>query len=349
MARQDNQKRTRLVRPYPADTLESAKAVAEAVGTNGTGGPEGSIERNELAKVLGTTPKSSTFTTRLNSSAKYGLTLGGYNDDRIRLTSRGVSVVAPTRESERMQALRDAALEPDVFSKFYENHDGMELPVDTLSKNLLQRQLGIRAELAGECLDIIKANGTLTGLIKERRGKLHVDLATSRTDRRQTTANSPAPPAPAENGATQHSERYGGRVFVGHWGDPDAARFVTKTLADFQIPYAYLDGLEPDGRPVHAKIAEEMHKSAAAILVFAAPEGSTDSRRDREQMIYQLGASSVLFGDKVVVFQCAKDKADGDSEPIHPRSVIFQQGKYDEAGYELIRELHQSGIIRVGV
>lgn len=320
-------------------------AVAEAVGASE---PEGSMNRDALAKALGTTSKSSTFTTILNSSAKYGLTLGGYKDERIRLTSRGFSVVAPTRDQERTQALSDAALEPEVFSQFYEIHDGSDLPDDTYCKNILQRRLSIQAELTNECLEIVKANGVYVGLLKDVRGKLKVDVTSIRSDTPQPV---PPQPTPARNGVPENNEGSSGRVFVGHWGDPDAAQFVTKTLADFHIPYTYLVGLEPDGRPVHAKITEEMQKSAAAIFVFAESEDSADAQLDREQMIYQLGASSVLFGDKVVVFQSSEGKTadEKSSGRFLARTVLFRQGNYDEAGLELVRELFQSGIIRVGV
>ncbi|MCI0868442.1 MAG: hypothetical protein J4O08_01895 [Chloroflexi bacterium] len=355
MARKGNRKRTRLVRSYPANTLEAAKAVAEAVGSSGAGETEGSINRNELATALGTTAKSSAFTTILNSSAKYGLTLGGYTDERIRLTSRGLSIVAPTRDNERRQALTEASLEPDVFRQFYEIHDGADLPDDTYCRNILQRNLSVHAELTGECLEIAKANGVFAGLIRDSHGKLKVDLAPvklGKTGTHQTAARNPTPePAPTQVYVSDEAGNSNGRVFVGHWGDPDAAKFVTKTLADFRIPFVYMEGLEPDGRPVHAKIAEEMQKSAAAILVFTESEGAKDGPLDREQMLFQLGASSVLFGDKVVVFLCSEDGAADSRSPgkLQARTVSFSRGRYDEAGYKLIRELHQSGIIRVGV
>lgn len=347
MARQENRRRTRLVRPYPADTLEEAQEVAKAIGASGATESESSLERLRLASVMGTTAKSSAFVTVLNSSAKYGLTQGGYRDERIRLTARGLSIVAPTRERERMHALTDAALEPEVFSQFYEAHNGADLPDDTYSKNILQRELRIQAELTSECLEIIKANGVFVGLIKESRGKLKVDMGLNTPH----TSQLAAPIESAPNGAANDSGASEGRVFVGHWGDPDAARFVTKTLADFHIPYAYLEELEPDGRPVNARIAEEMHKSAAAILVFAESDGSEDGQRHREQMLYLLGASSVLFGEKVLVFQCAPENPEGkyDTGLTKTRAVVFRHGKYEEAGLELIRELFQSGIIRVSV
>ena len=348
-------KRTRLVRPYPADTLEVAQEVAKAVGSRGTSDGGGSIEREKLATVMGTTAKSSAFITMLNSSTKYGLTLGGYRDPFIRLTARGSSIAAPTRDQERLQALSEAAMEPEAFNRFYEEHSGKQLPDDTFSKNKLQRQFGIQAELTSECLEIIKANGVLVGFIKERGGILRVDLGRTQIPAHlPVNSSAPVSDEPLKD-VTNYPKSSGGKVFVGHWGDPKAAQFVASTLDDFQIPYEYLDVQEPDGRPVPASVSEKMHNSAAAILVFAnsdAPSEDDDkSQRDREQMLYQLGASSALYGDKVVVFQCTESmpKSKNISGTSNVRSVFFQEGKYREAGFELIRELHQSGIVRVGV
>ena len=75
-----------MVRPYPVHTLEEASIIASAIQERNSGLP---FDRVLLAKALGTTPTSSGFTMKLNSSAKYGLTRGGYNDDRIELTPRG--------------------------------------------------------------------------------------------------------------------------------------------------------------------------------------------------------------------------------------------------------------------
>ena len=65
---------------------------------------------------------------RLKSSARYGLTVGGYNDVRISLTEAGRAAIAPKSEEERRLALVDCARRPDVFITFYESLDGKRLP-----------------------------------------------------------------------------------------------------------------------------------------------------------------------------------------------------------------------------
>ena len=92
------QKRTRIVRPYPVNTLQEALAVALAIKEANSGLP---FARADLARAMGTTPGSSGFTTRLNSSSRYGLTNGAYNDEIVSLTHRGDGIVSPKDEEER--------------------------------------------------------------------------------------------------------------------------------------------------------------------------------------------------------------------------------------------------------
>ena len=109
--------RTRKVRPYPLHPIQDCLEIATAIFSNNSGLP---IDRNILASQLNSTPSSSGFITKLNSSFKYGLTNGGYKDPEISLTSLGQAVVSPKSENEFRLSLIQAALKPDLFRRFYE-------------------------------------------------------------------------------------------------------------------------------------------------------------------------------------------------------------------------------------
>ena len=66
-----NTSRTRKVRPYPLHPIQDCLEIATAIFSNNSGLP---IDRNILASQLNSTPSSSGFITKLNSSFKYGLT-----------------------------------------------------------------------------------------------------------------------------------------------------------------------------------------------------------------------------------------------------------------------------------
>ena len=341
-------KRTRMVRPYPIHTLEDALSVAVAIQETNAGLP---FDRVLLARSLGTTPASSGFTMKLNSSAKYGLTQGGYNDERISLTGRGQAIVAPKGDDELRKAVLQASTQPDLFGQFYRMLDGKRLPEDTYAQNVLQRELGVRPDLTGECLDIIKANGLYVGILTEYSDGPHVDLAGPATPVLQAEgATREAVRAPADayaQVASGDGAPPGGRVFLGQIGDSEALQLVKATLDEFGIPYGTAEAEEGDAQPVPAQVSEEMRSCTAAILVFAGddtPKGKGGPTAG-DRVLYQLGAASVLYGDKVVVFSEAGLRLAGDVSGLG--KVVYDTAKPQEAGLALIRELHRAGVIKV--
>jgi hypothetical protein len=344
-------RRTRIVRPYPIHTLEDVLDVARAIQESNAGLP---FDRELLARALGTTPASSSYTMRLNSSAKYGLTQGAYNDERISLTPRGEAIAAPRGGNERRKALMDAALQPDIFRRFYEMLDSKRLPEDTYARNVLQRELGVHPDLTVECLEVIKANGLYAGLLKESGGHLVISLR----DAQQTVARHVAAPVVTEEHMVEPSEAPeiaktgqapNGKVFVSYSGDPAVARFVISVLEQFGIPYGGVDATDDDKSPIPAQVVQEMRSSSAAILVLASspdsPGESASGYRDR--MLYQLGAASVLYGDRIVVFSESGLGLGLVTEGLH--SVEFERGRHTDAGLSLLRGLHRAGIINIGV
>ena len=342
-------KRTRIVRPYPVNTLQDALAVAVALQEATSGLPCGRVD---LARAMGTKPASSGFTTRLNSSAKYGLTEGAYNDDVVKMTRRGDAIVAPRDTAERQQALYHAALAPDVFRGFYEMLDGKHLPEDEFARNMLRRELAIRPELDAECLAIAKVNGVLSGIIAERNGTLCVDLGrgeggrSAQSDQPADTVGKPsATPTDPSVAVQPLSEPGTGRIFIAHAGASDVASAVESLLQGFGIPCELAD--QPNGgnghRPVPVAIAEQM-RSCSSAIVIGGDRGVFDGSEESAQLAFLTGAASVLYGERliaVVPLDAPPSRLDG------VRTVAFDGDKAEESALALIRELHRAGIIRI--
>ncbi len=342
-------KRTRLTRPYPTHTLEGALGIPEAIQNVNSGL---SFDREHLAGALGTTPSSSAFTMRLNSSAKYGLTQGGYADANISLTPLGEAIVAPKGEEERSKALVEAATYPDIFARFYGLLNRKRLPEDTYAKNLLQRELEVNQELTSECLQIIKDNGLYSGVLRESDEGLVVDLGTvsvpttEQTREQASTAPARLPyPSPAKQIQTT-SQPAAGRVFVCHAAHSEAAEYLISLLDQFQIPCSSSELSSDEGQPVSEHVAQEMKGCTAGVFVLdgsqqsdvgAGPEGSQD-------LLFHMGAASVLYGKKVLLFV---DGATG--QPGHEAftSVTFNNARVEDSGMDLVLALHKAGIIRV--
>jgi len=312
------------------------------------------FDRELLAGALGTTPKSSAFTMRLNASAAYGLTEGGYNDPDIRLTGLGEAVVSSSPdEAGRSNAVAAAATNPDTFGRFYRLFDGRRLPQNNYLHNILERELGIRSDLADECLGILWDNGEFAGLIAEGTdGAYHVRLpepnivAEVASLPNMVATEMPIPYiAQPDVGAPERvdpsvSER---SVFIGHIGDSDAADYVVSMLAEFGIVTASPRIPEDDtGLLVPLDVSQAMRDSRAAVLVFRSGD---DAWSSRDKMIGMLGASSVLFDDRVVLLH-----EDGERMSISLDGVYhidFDHERPGESGMNLLVALHKAGVINV--
>ena len=340
-------KRTRIVRPYPVNTLQDALAVGVAIQEATSGLPCGRVD---LARAMGTTPASSGFTTRLNSSVKYGLTEGGYNDDVVKMARRGEAIVAPRDAAERQQSLYHAALAPDVFRGFYEMLDGKQLPEDEFARNMIRRELAIRPELAAECLAIAKANGDLSGIVTERNGTLHVDLGRGEGGRSEQPADAvdKPEPGPAEPSAAIQppSESGTGRIFIAHAGAPDVASAIESLLQGFGISCELADPDHNRGnghRPVPAAVAEQMRACSSAIVI-GGHRGRLEGSEESARLAFLIGAASVLYGERVIAV-VPRDAPPSRLDGI--RTVAFDADKPEESALALIRELHRAGIIRI--
>ena len=346
-------KRTRIPRSHPAHTLEEAASIAAVIHEKNSGLP---FDRVLLAKALGTTPASSGFTIRLNSSAKYGLTEGGYNDERIALTPLGVTVVAPTDPAERRRALLEASVQPEMFLRFYEMLDGKRLPEETYAENVLQRELGVHESLTSECFRIIRANGLHVGILGEVGGSLYVSLSGAHVPE---DGKEPAPEHPAETSLrpdggreareTEPHRPAAAKIFIGHAGNADIVDFVKSVLDPFGIPYAVVESDYDAQRPVTAEVSTQMRECNAAILIFATTtETAWKGRREEkrtEKLLYQLGAASVLYGDRIVSLAEQPSDADGADPGFH--SVEFRLDRLQETGLAILAELHARDVIKV--
>lgn len=346
--RTEGGKRRRIVKPYPAYTLEDALDVAQAIQNANAGLP---FARALLAGALGTTPKSSAFTQRLNASAAYGLTQGGYNDADISLTPLGEALAAG-EDDHRRHALVEAAMTPPVFGGFYDMLDGKRLPESAYAQNLLQRELGVIDTLADDCLSILIANGEYAGIISEQDGISVVRLADLRTQPAAASPPADAPPAERNPPPTATEipaalddapDKPKGRVFVGRIGESDAAQFVASMLEQFGIPISSPRFDAAAELPLPPEVAGDMRASDAAVLVFARRNG--DEQAVREKMLCLLGACSVLYDDRVVIFH------EADTAPLPSLNglsrVSFQSERIAESGLGLLMELHKAGVVSV--
>lgn len=118
---------------YPSLSLREAVdrvgLLHKAIGVHAT-------SREMLAKGLGYSSLSGSSATTISALNKYGL-IDGRGDD-VRVSDRAMAILHPHSEEERRQALRDAALEPDLFRELHDRFPG-DAPNPDLLMNYLVR------------------------------------------------------------------------------------------------------------------------------------------------------------------------------------------------------------------
>lgn len=345
-------RRTRVTRPYPSYTLEDALSVARAIYDENAGLP---FDRELLAQELGTTPKSSAFTIRLNASAAYGLTEGGYNDDTISLTELGEVVVGSDGDMDSQKAIVEAATFPETFDRFFEMLDGKRLPENANLGSILQRDLGVHPNLTEECLQIILDNGEFAGIISESGGYRYVRLPTTenplgadfmtgkagRTERKTPYGTAMELDDTAEHIMPAVDSKKG--IFIGHIGDSLAANYVASMLDGFGIMSASPRIPEEDaGLLVPQEVSKAMRESSAAVLVFRSGDNAWSSR---DKMIGMLGAASVLFDDRIVMVHEDGARMSIGLEGL--KHIDFDHDRPGESGMALLVALHNAGVINV--
>jgi hypothetical protein len=151
-------------RNFPRDTLEEALAVPQKIMDEMAGKP---FKRLLLAEALGTKPSSSNFRYLLSSSYQYGLTDGTEKASEIKLTDLGRDATQSADPSKRVAALRQAAITPDVFGRFYRDYSDKKIPSPEMLGKILVAEYGVPEELANECARLLLENGRFAGIIRD--------------------------------------------------------------------------------------------------------------------------------------------------------------------------------------
>ena len=301
-------KRTRVSRPYPQHRLADVLEIAQSIQEKNAGL---AFDRVRLAKSMGTTPSSSAFMMKLNSSAKYGLTEGGYSDPRISLTELGMRAARA-----ETKALVEAVMSPITFKRFFELLDGKRVPDPNESSGVIVDDVGIPEDLATEFLDIAIENGELVGIVTEVGNSYYVSLTDltepskpasvpRSLDDSQQDIDAVEERGPVESPPQGHRPPRTGRLLVVHSGAGAIADRIVRMLGDMSIPHGIVEIDPIDSSPLSAEWTDEIGESSGAIVVMAGPSrvvstpGVASSRASK--MLLQLGAAVDRFKDQVVM------------------------------------------------
>lgn len=351
----------------PSMSLEKAQRIPQALADN-----YGSQATRPLdvASALVMQPSSGGFRVLCGAAIGYGLTEGGPNAPAVSLSGLGRRVVRPTEVDDDKLALREAALKPTIANQFYTKYDGSPLPPKTIAQNVLAT-FAVPNDRTSDVYDLLIENARYVGFLKTIKDKEYIDIggpvsSGTTTPIRSTTPVSPPdesdeldddgldagvlPEAPAPPTLAAPSPK--NAIFVGHGGNRKPMEQLIKILNEYRIPYKQAIGEPNRARPIPQKVAETMRECGAAILVFTADVEYFDANgrstwRPSENVSHELGAASVLYGERIVVF-----KETGIDLPSNFSSVgyiEFEKDKLDDKGIDLFRELVSMKILNISV
>jgi len=350
--------------PFPRNSLKETLSLAEAIWRNNAGDPFDPIL---LAQALDTTHRSSKFTTLLTSSERYGLTEGGAFAKAISLTDLGKAIVAPTDENQIGPSLRQALLTPKVFEQFYNKYNRKNIPTNAnIIKTVIERELNVPRADVEACYRGLMVNiedyklsitsGASTLLYLDNLGKSQTlsqessPASLSITEEASGVEELPETHAPSPSPIK--NEQVPKQIFVAHGKNKKPLEQLIKILQKYKIPHVVATDEPHKGRPIGVKVADEMKKCTAGIFIFTGDEETKDQdgnvvMRPSDNVVYELGAGSVLYGNKIVIFR--EEGVDFPSDFTEFGRITFEKNKLDAKGLDLMTELAGLEIIKFSV
>ncbi len=276
----------------------------------------------QVAQALGVQPTSSGFRMLCGSSIAYGLTEGGYNAAEISLTDLGRRVVAPSREGDDANALREAFLRPRVVHEFLGRYDSAKVPRADVARNVLA-DMGVPRNAGDRVLTMILEGARGLGLLREIGGAQYVDLQGTRTlatglvpeqggeledlDVDEESCEGPGLPA---NGVTPVAPRATvgkTRVFISHGRYMEVVAQIKTMLNVAEVEYEVAVEEEATAIPVPEKVLDAMRKCNSAVICVTADStgspGTAESvaRAVNQNVLIEIGAAFVLYEKRVVL------------------------------------------------
>src|ERR1044072_1875455 len=120
---------------FPRLSLQKALELPQAIVELDSGDE---VNRLILFRRLRKSPDSGHSRTLITaSSGAYRLTEGGYQADRLRITSLGKRIVTAASESEKYRAAHDILFSNEIFASFIRRFAGKSVPNDEIAVDFL--------------------------------------------------------------------------------------------------------------------------------------------------------------------------------------------------------------------
>lgn len=149
-------------KPYPTATFESVLPIAQTIFEHA--GASREMRRATVFEILGRALESGPSRALVTNSARYGLTIGSYKADVLRLTDDAIAILNPsTPPTEVIRARFSLAIQGVApFNALYEKFRGGRLPAVQVMIDALE---GVDPDDRQECVEIFVGNLNYIGLL----------------------------------------------------------------------------------------------------------------------------------------------------------------------------------------
>jgi len=338
-------------RILPAYPLEKALLIARAI-VDQFGGKSG--DPTSIALAIKWAPTGGSWRMLCGSSIAYGLTEGGYNANEIGLTRLGAAIVKPQEEGTERAALLKALVQPSAIKSFVEKYNKNKYPTKPIAVNVLET-MGVPRDRGPAAYDLLTENFKYLGvLVDTKNGQLlHIDaVATTAplvaTNGAATGEATPPLTAPERSTAARPTAKK--QFFIAHGSDSEALAQLKNMLNELHIPFVVAVDEPHGGRPISEKVAQLMRESSGGLYIFSADEtvttrdGKTE-KRPRLNIVFELGAGSLLYGKRIVIFKEEGVVFPSDFSDLG--YIGYEKGQLKNKSLDLLKELMKLGAVQV--
>jgi predicted nucleotide-binding protein len=355
-------------RPYPAFSLQDAIRVAQTVTDFNGGKP---MARLLVANAMKLSPGSSLFRDLVSASARFELTTGNFNSEMIALTALGENVTRPRNPGERIEGMRTAMRAIPLFKQLLDHFNNSKLPTTEFLGATLERSFNVDASWSKDAAKVFVETARTVGVVRDVSGvpyvmmdagapaeEIPVTVAATPTVEAEPITSTVPSTAPNEHSAPASPQTLASpqeppkkrQFFVAHGSDREALAQLQSMLKDLGIPYVTAVDEPHAGRPISEKVADLMKESSGGLFIFSAdeqvknPNGDVE-KRARMNVVFELGAASLLYPKRIVVFK--------EKDVVFPTDfrdlgyIEYERGQLAGTSLQLLKELIKLGAVQL--
>lgn len=316
---QDEQtKRSKLSqKDVPSMTMDKALRLAKAIVDNYASKP---VTPLKIAQAIDMTPTSGSFRMLCGASVAYGLTIGGYNVEKIELTPLALRILKPKNEGDDYKAKVEAFLTPRVIKDFIQKYNGSPIPKAEIAKNVLE-EMGVPSDKLDYVLSIIVDEGERLKIISTLKDKKYVEIPTDfanigspqttidedeeddeLTDIPESKHSSQIKVKPVQNTDNPRLKR----VFITHGKNRDFIEPIKKLLKFGELEAVVSVDKTSVSVPVPDKVMNDMRSCGAAIIHVEGEMEVLDKNAQQHiilnpNVLIEIGAAIALYGKRFIL------------------------------------------------